>query len=102
MAYGLQAFDNTGALILDISNKCGRIVKTLSVTVPIGADAYQCASGDLPTGLANDGSWQVASTSPDLMPVLGFSGSTPNVVVYGSSRVAVTVAITGTIIFYRY
>jgi len=69
MAYGLQVFSASGALILDISHRCGRVIGTFNTGTSNGSTNITVPpTTQLWASLLNP--------SPDLSPALNVSGGT--------------------------
>jgi hypothetical protein len=119
MAYGLQIFDSAGNNTLNITDKLTRIVALLpaSGTYTIAAnpndgwpqDGYyyvDVPSGDMPSGITNDGTWGVTTNSTDYLVNLYFDTNNNPIIkiwraAYICTNLTVTVA-TASICVFRY
>jgi hypothetical protein len=118
MAYGLQIFDSAGNNTLNITDKLTRIVALLpasgTYTIPsVPASGYQdgynsinMPAGDIPSGVANDGTWGVTTNSTKYYVNLYFdSSNNPIVTIWRSAYLSYDLAVTvdtASICFFRY
>lgn len=89
MSYGLQVFDETGATILDVSDRLTRLYGDYSVSITPGQSVY------IPVpGMVDDGTWTVITQSYIVNVFVGSGGFTVSLGAYwGNSPVTYKFAV---------